>query len=134
MKKLLLLAVVALALPAAALASPQHSPKPNPTVAYELKGQLSNYTAYDAATSTNGSITILVQHANKHGKSLKGATLTFVVDANTKFRFADHVTAFANGDNGMVKVRAAKHIAPADLAATLQASPASHIIDKGVKK
>jgi hypothetical protein len=129
--------------PAALAATLQASPaakvhddgvKPVPMGMYELHGTLSNYTAYNAATSTNGSITILVQHANKHGKSLKGATLTFVVDANTKFRFADHVTAFANGDNGDIKVKAPKKIAPASLAATLQLSPASSILDKGPKK
>ena len=81
MKKALILVFAALMIPSVALAA-----KPSPTgkggkgapqVTYVLKGTLSSYTAYDSVTPANGSITILVKHANHHGKSLKGQTLTF---------------------------------------------------------
>jgi len=134
MKKLILLAVVALVLPAVAVAKPTHPPKPAPQTTYILKGTLSNYAAYDSVTPANGSITILVSHGNKHAKSLKGATLTFPVDANTKITLRDGVTAIANGDTGVIKIRAAKKIAPADLATTLQAIAPKQIVDQGVKK
>jgi hypothetical protein len=138
MKKALLLVLAALMIPSAALAAkPTQNDKGGkgaPQVTYVLKGTLSSYTAYDSATPANGSITILVQHANRHGKSLKGQTLTFPVDANTKVSLADGVTAITDGDRGMVKVRAAKKIAAADLATTLQAQPARQIGDHGAKK
>jgi hypothetical protein len=41
------------------------------------------------------------------------------------------VTSIADGDRGMVKVRALKRIAPADLATTLQGTNLFQIIDKG---
>jgi len=135
MKKALILMLAALVIPTsvALAAKPSHGPKAPPQVTYNVLGTLSNYTAYDAGTSTNGSISILVSHVSKHGAALKGQTLTFVVDANTVIRFADGVTAITNGDRGGIKVRAAMKIAPADLAATLQASPAKRIHDNGVK-
>ena len=40
----------------------------------------------------------------------------------------------ADGDNGLVMIRAAKKVAPADLATTLQASPAKQVIDMGAPK
>ena len=134
MKKALILVLAALVIPTsvAVAAKPAHGPKTPPQVTYVLKGTLSNYTAYNAQTSTNGSITILVSNANNHAKSLKGQTLTFPVDANTKISLDASVTSIANGDSGLVKVRAAKKIAPADLAATLQAQSARQIVDQGV--
>jgi glycine cleavage system regulatory protein len=135
MKKAVILILAALMIPSVALAAkPSHSSKTPPQATYELKGTLSNYTAYNAGTSTNGSITIVVSDANPQGKSLKGQTLTFQVDAQTAISLKDGLTTITNGDTGMVKVRAAKNIAPAALAATLQLSPASQINDQGVKK
>ena len=134
MKKAILLIFAALMIPSVALAAkPAHlaKAKPAPQVTYVLKGTLSNYSAYNSVTLANGSITILVTSGNHHGKALKGQTLTFAVDANTKVSLADGVTAITNGDSGIVKVRAAKNIPAADLAATLQASPARQIVDKG---
>jgi hypothetical protein len=93
-------------------------------VAYVLAGTLSNYTAYDAATSTNGSITIHVKRANYHGRALRNMDLTFAVNANTRVVLSDGVTAITNGDSGTVRLRAALRIPKADLAATLQQSPA----------
>ena len=123
MKKTLLLVIAALVIPSVALAAkPAHGPKHGVQVTYELKGTLSNYTAYDAGTSTNGTITINVSAANYHGKELKGQTLTFAVDANTSVALKSGLSTITNGDSGMIRVRAAAFVAPADLAATLQAS------------
>ncbi len=140
MKKALLLVLAALVIPSAALAAPptHHGPKA-PKVVYRLSGTLSNYTAYDSATPANGTITILVKHANKGMggrplRALKGQTLTFPVDANSKIFLAQGVTAITNGDRGGITLRAAKRIAPADLAATLQLSSAKQIHDNGVPK
>jgi predicted transcriptional regulator len=135
MKKALILVFAALMIPSVALAAkPSHHPKTPPQVTYVLKGTLSNYTAYNAGTMTNGSVTIVVTAAGPHAKSLKGATLTFAVDAKTKISLNHHTTTVTNGDTGVIKVRAANKILAVNLAATLQASPARQIVDQGVKK
>ena len=135
MKKALLIVFAALMIPSVALAAkPAHVTKAPPQATYELKGTLSNYTPYNSVGPVNGSITILVSDANPGAKSLKGQTLTFAVDSHTTIELKDGLTTITNGDDGMVKVRAAKDIAPAALAATLQASPATQIHDHGVKK
>ena len=134
MKKALILVIAALMVPGVALAAknPSHGPKKPTQTTYVLKGTLSSYTAYNSDTQTNGSITILVRHANHHStKTLKGQTLTFPVDAKTKISLADGVTAITDGDRGVVKVRAAKHIPAADLASTLQAQSARQVVDQG---
>lgn len=133
MKKAILLAVVSALLitPAAAMAKGTPGGHSAPKVMYVFKGTLSNYTAYDSGTQTPGSITIVVTSANKHGKSLKGQTLTFPVGATTTISLENGVTAIANGDTGIVKIKAAKKIAPADLASTLQATTASQVVDQG---
>jgi hypothetical protein len=136
MKKGILLAVVAAVMitPAAAVAS--HHPtggKSAPKVMYVLHGKLSAYTPYDDSIygPVNGSITIDITHANHHGKTLKTMTLTFPVGPTTMISLADGVSAISDGDMGIVKIKAAKRIAPADLAATLQAIPARQIVDQG---
>ena len=135
MKKALLLVLAALVLPSAALAAkPPHAPATPKMVTYVIKGTLSGYHAYDSVTPANGSITILVKKANHHGKSLKGQSLTFAVDANTKIKLKHGLTTITDGDKGSIKVRAAKKIPAADLAATLQLSPAAKIKDKGAPK
>jgi hypothetical protein len=136
MKKALILVIAALMVPGVALAAkPSKGPKTPPQTAYVLKGTLSAYTAYNAESMTNGSITILVQHANHHQtKNLKGQSLTFVVDKNTKISLEDGLSTITDGDRGVVKVRAAKHIPAADLASTLQAQPARQVVDQGVKQ
>ena len=134
MKKGLILVIAALTIPSVALAAtPTQNATPNgaPKVAYILKGTLSAYTAYNAGTLTNGSITILVKHSNYHARALTTQTLTFAVTANTRISMATGVTAIADGDNGIVKIRAALRIPAADLATTLQAAPARHILDMG---
>jgi hypothetical protein len=133
-KKAILLVLAALMVPGVAFAAKSPHAKPPAQATYVLKGTLSNYTPYNASTSTNGSITVLVSHASDNARSLKGQTLTFPVDSKTVVELADHVTAIANGDEGSVTVRAAKHVKPADLAATLQASSARKIHDVGAPK
>ena len=134
MKKALFLVIAALAIPSVALAANHGhgTGKSAPKVAYVLAGTLSGYTAYDAGTQTNGSITILVKHANYHGRALKDQSLTFPVTAATKVVFSDGVTAITDGDHGTVRVRAALRIPAADLVNTLEQSPARRIKDNGV--
>ncbi len=148
MKRTVVLLVAALALPGVALAK---APHPNhgkhkgqgahtnhshaaPKVVYILKGTLSGYAAYDSATSTDGSITIDVKHANRHARALKTLTLTFSVSAKTKIVLHNGTTSISDGDRGIVKIRALKKIAPADLASTLQAVTARQVIDQGAPK
>ncbi len=140
MKKTLLIAFAALMIPGVAFAkggnpghgdgSRSHS-KSAPKVLYVLKGTLSGYSAYDSSTSTNGSITIVVSRANYHGKALKGQTLTFPTDSKTKISLENGVTTITDGDKGIVKIRAPKKIAAADLASTLQTYSAKQVVDQG---
>ena len=116
MKKALVFVVAALALPTSvAFAKPSHPPKGGksaPKVQYILKGTLSAYTAYDSTTSTNGTITIAVKHANYHGKLLKNQSLTFTVTANSKVTFR-HKSSLATDTataRGVIVVRAPKKI------------------------
>jgi hypothetical protein len=142
MKRAVVFLVAALAVPGAALAKPPHPAHPAhpnhgksaPKVMYVLKGNLSGYSAYDSTTSTNGSITIDVKRANRHGRALKGVTLTFSVSAQTKIVFRHGTTAISDGDRGIVKIKAPKRIAAADLASTLQALNARQVIDQGAPK
>jgi hypothetical protein len=136
MKKGILLAVVAALMIAPAAAMAHHGPrggKSAPNVMYVLHGKLSAYTPYNNSIygPQNGSITILVSRSNHHGRALKNMSLTFPVGPNTKLSLRNGVTVITDGDRGIVKIRAPKRIAPADLAATLQAIPARQIVDKG---
>jgi hypothetical protein len=100
-----------------------HPAKP-PTVMFVLRGTLSNYTA--ATSSTSGSISITVKKSNFEQKSLKSLTLTFT--ANSKTNVVLHNgKAIANGDRGIVKVRAPKNSS----ATTLQTETAFQVIDQG---
>jgi hypothetical protein len=138
MKKALILVIAALAIPSVALAAkPSHPSHPTPMTTYVINGTLSSYTAYNSVGPVNGTISILVKHVTKGGKatrSLKGQTLTFTVDANTKLRLRHALTTITDGDRGLIKLRAAKHIPTASLAATLQQSPAKQIVDRGAPK
>jgi hypothetical protein len=136
MKKGVLLAVVAALMitPAAAMASHHRTGgKSAPKVMYVLHGKLSAYTPYDNSIygPANGSITIDITHANHHGRALKTMTLTFPVGPTTKILLENGVSTIADGDRGIVKIRAAKRIALAHLAATLQAITARQIVDQG---
>jgi hypothetical protein len=135
MKTTLLLALTAaIALPTAAFAGKppvkqNHAGgKGQPKVTYLLKGSLSGYTA--ASTGGNGSITIAVSHSNWHGHALKGQSLTVPVTTGTKIVLHSGVTTITDGDTGIVKVRAAKKLAPADVVAALQAATARQVVDQ----
>jgi hypothetical protein len=141
MKRVLPFVIAALLIPGVALA------KPNPTkgthtnhgkakVQYVLHGQLSGFTAFDSSTSTNGSITINVMHSNRHGRALKGMSLTFtgMVTSSTKVVLQDGLTVITDNDNGIVKVRAPKQpkdVSGSDLATLLTGMPVRQIIDQG---
>jgi hypothetical protein len=98
-----------------------------PTVMYVLRGTLSNYTA--ASTTTNGSVSITVKSSNFEQKTQKSLTLTFVVNSKTTVVLHND-KAIANGNRGIVKVRAPKK---AD-AAALQTKTAFEVIDQGSSK
>ncbi len=98
-----------------------------PVVMYVLRGSLSAYSA--ASGAANGSVSITVSGSNQEPKTLKGLTLVFATDAKTKVELFDD-KAIANGDRGIVKVRAAKNLD----AVTLQTEVAFQVIDQGVAK
>jgi hypothetical protein len=137
MRKFLLIAAMALLVPSLAVAAGKPSTPGKsttagtnaaPKVMYVLKGTLSAYTA--ANGTTDGSITILVKRANRHGlalKALKGDTLTFAVSSSTKVILHDGA-AITNGDNGIIKVRGPKSTAAFAAATDLKAF---QIIDQG---
>ena len=144
MKKVLPFVLAALMIPSVALAK---GPNPNAgshtnhgkaKVMYVLKGMIYAYTAYDSSTNTPGSITIDVNHSNRHGKLLVGQTITISTGANTKINLENGVTVVAPtqpGDLGMVKVRgpklAFKSAALTDLQTALQNQPAHMVTDWG---
>ena len=88
-------------------------------VMFVLHGKFGTYTPANGAT--NGSIAITVKSANR-GTGLKNATLTFPVSSTTKV-----VGKVTIGHNGVVKVRAAKTAS----AATLQTLAGFQVIDQG---
>jgi hypothetical protein len=140
-KRVLPFVIVALLIPGVALAKPNpdkgtHSNHGKAKVQYILKGQLSAFSAFDSSTSTNGSITINVMHSNRHGRVLKGLSLTFdgMVTAGTKVVLGDGVTVITDNDLGIVKVRAPKQpkdVSGSDLATLLTGLPVRQIIDQG---
>ena len=137
MKKLITVLAVAtaLAIPtsvAFAKGPPLTRGKSNPKVMYVLKGTFSNFTA--ATSTADGSISITVSHANRHGKNLtklNGDTLTFAVASNTRITFANGTTSLGDTAKGLVKFRAPllRGANEATLAAALPATAkAFHII------
>jgi hypothetical protein len=142
MRKLLPFVIAPLLIPGVALAKGKppatgtHTNMGKPKVQYILKGDLSAFTAFDSSTNTNGSITILVDSSNRHGRALKGMSLTFtgMVTSNTKVVLGNGLTVITDGDQGMVKVRAPKEpkdMSGSDLAAILTALPVRQVIDQG---
>src|SRR6266571_3690163 len=80
-----------------------------PKVKYVLRGTLSGYTAFDSSTNTDGQITILVKHSNRHGRALKNMSVTFTVTATTRVTFKHKKqTTINDGDKGVIKFRAPK--------------------------
>jgi hypothetical protein len=132
MKKLIVFLAVALAIPtsvALAKANPTRG-KSNPKVMYVLKGTLTNYTA--ATTTSDGSISIVVNHSNYHGRALKGKTVgPFVVTMNTRITFKNGATTLSGKARGILKFRAPlRFTSGTDLAAALPTTAkALHIID-----
>lgn len=133
MKKALVLLVAALALPTSvAFAKPSHPAKGGksaPKVQYILKGTLTAYTAYDSATSTNGSITIAVKHSNYHGRLLKNQSLTFTLTASSKVTFR-HKSTLNEGQTakGVILVRAPKKITGGLVAGLPAAATRIHVV------
>jgi len=131
MRNAIVCLAVALALPTSvAFAKSPHAPgthgKSAPKVLYILKGTLSAYTP---AGSSDGQISITVNHSNYHGHALKGQVLTFTVTTKTRITFRNGTTADqVDGAKGIVTLRAPKRVAPTDLAATLQTYDARHVI------
>ena len=127
MKKVLVVLVAALLVPAAAVAKGKPSTagsqsKAAPKVMYVLKGTLTAYAPANGAT--NGSVTITVKSANRHGASLKNLSLTFAVSSSTKI-----VGTFTANDNGIVKLRGPK--AGLGDPATFGTLVAKQVIDQG---
>jgi hypothetical protein len=115
MKKVIPFVIAALMIPSVALAkgpSPKagtHTNHGKAKVMYVLKGMIYNYVAYDSTAGTPGSITIDVNHSNRHGKLLVGQTVTVALGANSQVLMENGVTAVAAtqpGDQGMIKIRA----------------------------
>ena len=133
MKKAIVLLAVALAIPtsvAFAKGSPGTNGKSHPIVTYVLKGTLTDYTA--ATTTSDGSISIIVNHSNYHGRALKGQTVgPFVVTMKTKVTFKNGATTLSGKARGILKFRAPLRFASGtDLVTTLPtAAKALHIID-----
>jgi hypothetical protein len=142
-KKLLVVAALALTVPSLALAAKPPSPgnsqgthgKSAPKVTYLLKGDLSAYTPANGATS--GHVTIEIKHANHHAKTLVNTqspvSVTIAVSSTTKVVMHDGATTITNGDRGLVKVRLPKNTPAANLVATLQdpTTVARQVIDQG---
>jgi hypothetical protein len=127
MRKVLVVLIAALLVPAAAVAKgkptdPGSQSKAAPKVMYVLKGTLTAYTAANGAT--NGSVTILVKSSNRHGASLKNQSLKFAVSSSTKV-----VGTFTANDNGIVKLRGAK--AGLGDPSTFGTLVANQVIDQG---
>ena len=91
-------------------------------VQFVLRGTLSAYTA--ANGTANGTISLTVKSSNFDSKTLKGMTLIFLVTSQTKVTLHNGAT-IANGDNGIVKLRAAKNTS------TWTGLTASQVIDQG---
>lgn len=144
MKRVLPFAIAALLIPGVALAkgpNPNKGTHPNhgkAKVMYVLRGMVYDYKAYDSNTNTPGSITIDVNHSNRHGKLLVGQTITISTGAKTKLLLKNGVTSVAAtqpGDVGTVKVRASrlafKSAMLSDVQNALQDQPAFQVIDRG---
>ena len=146
MKKLLPFVIAALVIPGVAVAKgkpPNAGPNGNhgkARVMYVLKGLIYGYTAYAPAANgnpaVNGSLTIQVQHSNRHGKLLVGQTITIDLGQNSMINLENGLTQIApSGDYGMVKIRAPrlafKGATAADVQNALMNQAAHSVIDWG---
>ena len=127
MHKLLALVIVALAVPAIALATPPAQPgKSTPKALYVLKGTVTSFTP--SAGGANGSITLTVSKSNLHRAALKDKSLTLVVTPQTKIVLGDDGT-LAAGEKAIVKVKELKRTT--DALALLNGKNAKQVIDQG---
>lgn len=133
LRKTLALVVVALAIPAVALAAKPAThtsqSKAAPKVMYVLKGTLWNYAA--ASSTAAGSVTINVTHSNYHGRALVNAQLTFSIASSTSTTLNNGT--ISNGARGIVKFRAPLKVSNTTLMATLAPSQmtAMQVIARG---
>jgi hypothetical protein len=132
MKKAIVLVAVALVIPtsvAFAKANPTRG-KSNPRVMYVVKGTLSSYLA--ATSTTDGSISITVNHSNYHGRALKGQTLTFATSMSTRVTYRNGATSITDGARGVLKFKAPLRLGAGTDAATVLPTMAKalHIIDQ----
>jgi hypothetical protein len=132
MKKAIVFLAVVLVIPtsvAFAKANPTRG-KSNPKVMYVLKGTLLNYEA--ATSQADGSIEIMVNHSNYHGRVLKGQILTFSTTMKTRVIFKHGATSITDGARGVLKFKAPLRTgAGTDLATVLPTTAkALHIIDQ----
>jgi hypothetical protein len=131
MGRLTVLLAVALAIPthAAFAEQPDAAQRPGtlaPKVRYVLQGTLSNYFA--PSNGDDGSITILVAHANYHGRALKSQSLTFAIASTAQIAFRSENARIADGAKGMIKFRAPLRVS-GDIATTLAAEArAIHVV------
>ena len=98
-----------------------------PTVLWVLHGKLGKFTAANGAT--NGAVQLAVSSATaatQQKAALKSQTLTFSVSSKTNI-VLHNGKPVADGDRGIVKIRAPKNAS----AATLAATPAQQVIDQG---
>jgi hypothetical protein len=132
MRKVLVVLIAALLVPAAAVAkgkptNPASQSKAAPKVMYVLRGTV---TAY----SNPGSVTITVTRANRVGKNLTAAlnstSVTLNVAASTKV-VLHNGAAVATGDKVVVKVRGPKAIADFMTALNSNSLTAFQVIDQG---
>jgi hypothetical protein len=142
-KKLLVLAALAMAVPSLALAAKPPTPgnsqgthgKSAPKVTLILAGTLTAYTP--ASGNTDGHVTIMIKHANHHAKTLVNTqtplSLIINLSSATKVRMHENATTITDGDRGIVKVRLPKNTPAASLATTLATLPtvAFQVIDQG---
>jgi hypothetical protein len=125
MRKLVTMVAIGLAVPSVALAAKPPVPgtgpqgKAAPKVIYVLKGAVQAY-------SNPGTITLKVLSANHYRTTLKNQVLQLKLDATTKL-----AGTVKSGGNALVKVKAAKTIASADLVPTLQGVVAFEVIGSG---
>jgi hypothetical protein len=132
--------VAALGLPAAAAAhgkAGQHGKKPDKSSQFKGHGQKGRALNVKGTVTAigDGTIDVLVNHANHHGQALKGQTITFDV-SNARIVVRDvngdgsrDLADVAVGDRVDVHSRIAKGATPD----TSQPLVAKHVVDKGQK-
>jgi hypothetical protein len=126
MSKVLIVLVLAFALPALALAAQPSQPgKSAPNVQYILKGTLTSFAA--STGGADGSITFTVTKANRHRSALKDQPLTLVIKPGTKIVLGADGELTA-GENVIVKVRELRRTT--DALALLSGKNARQVIDQ----